>query len=296
MAQLRAPVTAPPARPPVYGLIAAAPEWTGDPDLRLPAGWSYQPEGCGLSGRLPVTCEGDTPAMDRFDRPGLVEGAALWVYAGDECTAAGSLTRDFIGRARRQLAATESYQLANELWTGSASVAANPDLPNRSLAGVATESDTVTTVASSAADALGCLEAGLASALFGGQGMIHVTPQLLVHLVGQQLVLREGRVWTTPMGHIVVADAGYTGSGPGGVAAGATQWAYGTPMIFVRLGPVMTFPDNLDDARGWAEALHRDVNDVVVVAGRLAGYRWANECAHVAAEVDVPVCAIGGAG
>lgn len=295
MAQPRSRVTAPPARPPRYGLIAAAPAWEGDDDeLRMPAGWKYQPEGCGLSGRVAVTCEGSTAAMDEFDRPAQVEGAPLWVFAGDECTTTPE--RDYLGRARRQLAATESFQLAEELWTGSASLAAVPDLPNRSLARVAGESDTLTTVANSEANALACIEAGLASALFGAQGMVHVTPQVLVHLMAQQLVRREGTVWVTAMGHIVVADAGYDGSGPGGVAAGASQWVYGTPMIYVRLGPVTTIPESLDDAQGWAQAMTRATNDVVVVAGRLAGYRWANHCAHVAAEIDVPTCAIGGAG
>lgn len=289
MATMPQPVMAPPARPPLYGLIAVAPEWAGDGDIReLADGWTFQPEGCGVSGRLPVACEGNTTEMERGERPAVVEGTPVWLYAGDECTAAGYAQRDFLGRARRQLAATESYQLANELWTGTAVA------DNRSLAGDAAESDTVTTAASSEANAMGCLEAGLANALFGQQGMVHVTPQLLVHLVGQQLVLRSGTTWVTPMGHIVVADAGYDGSGPGGVAAAASQWAYATPMVQVRLGPVMTTPDNLDDARGMAVALDRSINDVVVWAGRLAGYRWVSECAHVVAEVDLAVCAIGG--
>jgi hypothetical protein len=247
-----------------------------------------------VSGRLPLLCEGDTAAMTEPTRPATVDGDALVLYAGDSCTAMGSANRDYLGRARRQLEASRSYQLANELWTGATAAAADPDLANRSLAAVAAESDTLTAAPASEADAMGCLEAGLADALRGQQGMVHVTPQLLIHLVGQQLVVREGTLWTTPMGHIVVADAGYDGSGPGGVAAGASQWAYATPLVYVRTGPVQTLPDNLDDARGWAEALNRGVNDVLVWAYQLAGYRWASHCAHLAVEVDLATCAIGG--
>lgn len=290
MAQLRAPVTAPPARPPRYGLILAAPAWEGDGDAReLAGGWEFQPEGCGASGRLPVECEGDTAAMTEGSRPAVVDGEPVWLYATDECTATGFAQRDWLGRARRQLAATESYELAAELWVGRVGSS------NRGLARVAGDSDTLTAAAVSPTDALGLIECGLASYLKGQQGMVHVTPQVLTHLVTNGTVERAGAVWTTAMGHIVVADAGYDGSGPGAVAAGATQWAYGTPMIQVRLGPVMTAPESLDDARNFAQVMNRQVNDIVVWAGRLAGFRWASECAHVAAEVAIPTCAIGGA-
>jgi hypothetical protein len=66
-------------------------------------------------------------------------------------------------------------------------------------------------------------------------------------------------------------------------------------MIQVRLGPVEVIPGSLEDAQGLAAALNRGVNTITVVAGRLAGLQWANECAHIAAQVDVPVCVIGGA-
>lgn len=294
---MRAPVEAPQARPPRYGLLAAAPT-VDDPDLRvLAGGWKFQPEGCGLSGRDAVTCAGSvSSAMDVAPGPDTVEGEAIWIWAGDECSTFGYQARDWQGRARRQLAAVESFELAAELWDGTVTTDADPDLPNRFLAMPAAESDTVTSGPTSVASALACLEQGLASTLRGQQGMVHVTPQVLTHLAAAQLVQQTGTVWTTPMGHVVVADAGYSGDGPGGVAGDANgQWAYATPMIQVRLGPVEVIPGSLDGAQGLAAAMNRGVNDITVVAGRLAGFQWANECAHLAAQVDVPVCDIGGA-
>lgn len=292
---MRAPIQAPQARPPRYGLLAAAPT-VDDADLRvLAGGWEYQPEACGLSGRDSITCAGSTDgAMDPSgQRPGIIEGDPIWLWAGDECSTFGFQARDWQGRARRQLAATESYELAAELWDGT--VATADALANPFLASAGANSDTVTNGATAEVSALACIEAALAELLKGQQGMVHVTPQLLTHLRAADAIGREGTVWTTSMGHIVVADAGYSGAGPGGVAAGASQWAYGTSMVQVRLGPVEVIPGNLDDARNLAAAMDRQVNDVVVVAGRLAGYQWANDCAHVAAEVDLPVCLIGGA-
>jgi hypothetical protein len=294
MAQLRAPVQAPQARPPRYGLLAAAPT-VDDGDLRaLAGGWEYQPEACGLSGRDSIACAGNVAAMDPSgQRPGIIEGDPIWLWAGDECSTFGFAARDWQGRARRQLAATESYELAAELWDGT--VATADGLANPFLASAGANSDTVTNGAADPVDALACIEQGLAELLRGQQGMVHVTPQLLTHLRAADAVAREGTVWTTTMGHIVVADAGYSGAGPGGAAAGASQWAYGTSMIQVRLGPIEVIPGSLDDARNLAAAMDRSVNDIVVLAGRLAGLQWANDCAHVAAQVDLGVCLVGGA-
>lgn len=294
MAQLRDNVQAPQARPPLYGLIAAAPV-VEDAALRWVGGWSYLPEGCGASGRLSVDCLGNTAAMASAGRgPGVVDGDPVLLYATDECSSFGFQARDWLGRARRQLAAVESAELAEELWDGD--IAAADALANRWLAGPAVDSDTLTTAAVSPVAALGCLTQGLAATLRGQQGMVHVTPQLLTHLQAENAITRQGNLWVTAMGHIVVADAGYSGAGPAGVAAGATQWAYGTPVLQVRLGPVETAPTNLDDARSLAQALDREVNTMVVYAYRLAGVQWTAECAHLAAEVALPVCAVGGAG
>jgi len=302
MAQLRAPIEAPQARPPRYGLLAAAPT-VDDADLRvLAGGWKFQPEGCGLSGRDSVACAGNVGVMDVAAGPGQVDGEAIWIWAGDECSTFGFEARDWQGRARRQLAAVESFELAAELWDGDVSQGADDaegggdDLPNRWLAMAGAASDTVTTEPTAPTSALACVEQALGEAMRGQQGMVHVTPQVLVHLVADQLVTRQGNVWTTPMGHVVVADAGYSGSGPGGAAADATgQWIYGTPMIQVRLGPIEMIPGSLEQAQNLAASMDRGVNTITVIAGRLAGFQWASECAHIAAQVNVPVCAIGGA-
>lgn len=292
MAQLRAVVQAPTPRPPAYGLIAAAPV-IEDGDLRWAGGWEFQPEGCGLGGRDSIECEGNTGVMEPERGPANVEGDPVWIWAGDTCSTFGTADRDWQGRARRQLQLIESYELADELWDGTITQA--DSLANMWLAGPAVESDTVTTGPTDPVPALACIEAGLANAMKGAQGMVHVTVQVLTHLVAADAVQRSGNLWVTPNGHIVVADAGYSGAGPGGSAPGASQWAYGTPIIGVRLAPVQIIPGDLDGARMLAAAMDRGVNDITVVAGRLAGFQWSSECAHIAAELDVAVCAIGGA-
>lgn len=276
---LRANVQAPPARPPAYGLIAAAPPL--DSTDRWEQGWAFEPEGCatGLQGKLPITCQGSTDAVAGSSAD-AVEGDPIWIWGADRCTTL-QRSRDNEGRARRQLAAIESYELADELWNGTVS---DPDgLANRWLAGPAVDSDTLTSGGVTPVAALGCVTQGLAELLRGAPGMVHTTPQLLQHLVADSIVTRQGNLWMTAMGHVVVADAGYSGAGPDATPAGSTQWIYGTPMLRIRRGPV-ELTDTID----------RTVNTRLVVAGRLAGIQWDNECAHVAAEVAIPICAVGG--
>lgn len=242
----------------------------------------------------------DRMDVDAETLPGVVEGVPIWLWAGDRCSAFGSAARDWQGRARRQLALIESKLLAAELWdgdlTGDDDVVDNDTpLENRYLAGPGGWSDTVTSGPTDLVRALACVEQGMAHYLNGGQGMIHLTNSLLVHLVAAQVLTRQGNVWTSPAGHIVVADAGYTGSGPNGVAADAdSQWIYGTPVIQVRLSPVEVIPGDITQARALGEALDNSVNTIRVYAGRAAAFQWTSECAHVAAQVDEGVCLLGG--
>lgn len=291
---MRQPIPAPTPRPPRYGLIAAAPI-VNDENLTVQfTGWKYAPEGCGPTGRGAVDCAGSTSVIDPTEgQPATIEGDPIYLWAVDECASFGYEARDWLGRARRLLTATESFQLAAEVWDGTITQAEG--LENRWLAETGASSDTVNSSPADPVDALACIEAGLAHYLKGQQGMVHVTTQLHTHLVNATVVTREGQVWTTPNGHIVVADAGYSGAGPGGTPATTSQWMYGTPIIQVRLGPVVTTPESLAGAQQLASAMDRAVNDITVVAGRLAGFQWSSECAHVAARVDLATCLIGGA-
>lgn len=292
MPQLQGRVQAPPSRPPRYGLLVAVPP-VSDEDLHvLAAGWTFQPEGCDISGIDTPDCAGNVGVMALDAQPSTITGSPLWVYSGDECSAFGYLAREWQGRARRRLAATESYEIALELWAGA--VQQSESLNNKYLASPGGDSDTVTDGPSSILNAMANLEAALADTLRGQQGLMHMTPQLLTHAVASDLVRRDGNVWVSPMGHIVVADAGYTGSGPGDDPSDAGLWIYGTPMLQIRLGPVEVIPGDLDNAVALAASMDRDLNDIVVFAGRLAAVQWSVECAHIAAQTNIPLARIGG--
>lgn len=294
----RSPVKPLALEPPRVGLLASVGAPTVDAPIPDPAGgtrpvrWEngfwFEPEGCGESGiRNPASQ--DEKIIEAGQPPIQAEPFQLW--AGDRCTLMDGLGREWQRRAQDQLAASESYQIAHELWTGDLTADAldcnDEPWPNAYLADP-TAVDRLTNGGADPVDGLACLEAGLAHYLKGRRGMIHATPQLATHWFAASALRREGRLLLTALDTIVVPDAGYPGDGPD-APAGATQWAYGTDMVQVRLGTVVLLPDG-DDL---AAALDRQNNDVEYRAERMAAVTWGG-CAHVGAEFDVPVCLIGG--
>jgi hypothetical protein len=250
---------------------------------RWETGFAFEPSRCGAGGRTNLLfCDPVTMTPDGASE--VIEGDAFLVYASDRCSPVQQ--RDFAGIARAQLEAIRSFELAEELWTGSLG------LTQRSLTDPA--SDTVTNGPADPVDALACLEQGLARCNKGRRGMIHVTPQALIHLWSRQALRIEGGLVLTPLGTIVVSDAGYDGSGPGTVPAGASQWAYATSMVQVLLGGVEVVPPNTDTPAGLAEALDRSDDTVTVFATQPVS--WKNDqCCLLAAELDLSACLIGGA-
>lgn len=283
-----------PAAPPRVGLIASARK--GDA-LRLPdrwnAGFSYEPEAyCGGNGVVDP-CNGvKTFEPDNRDTV-TVDPVVLW--AGDACNTYGA--RDRAGRARRRLEACQSKLLAGELWEGTLAQA-SANINNKYLA--SPDANTISLTSLSPSDGLACLEQALADCSCS-RSMIHVTNGLMVYLDRDNLITRVGDVFVTANDTLVVADAGYTGTGPEGQAAvtGAV-WAYGTDMVNVALDGVVISPKTPTletegatgrggdiEAMGQVEGLYD--NTLTYRAERLAAAWW-DGCCHLAIAFDIDVC------
>lgn len=293
MSNSATPTTGRPADGPRYGIIPVLGFTTPSP-ARMVAGVEFQPEGCDPLGADSVVCTSSTAAMaETATRPERHTDTPVWHWAEDSCSTFGFWSRDWEGRVRRALDAHLSYSVAAELWDGA--VTGADSLGNPVLAGAAADVDRVSSAPMGVGKALGCLEAALAVGLRGGEGLIHYTPQALAHLAELQTVRWDGTAWRSPMGHRVIADAGYSGNGPGPTAAGDSQWAFATPMLDLYADEVQLIPGNPTDREAMANgAVDISVNDVTVRAGRLVLVRWANDCVLAAAELDLPICAIGG--
>lgn len=290
MSRSRQAMNPTPVQPPLYGLLVAA-QVTPLTGVRWQDGVSWGPEQCGVSGRTVVDCFGMTDPLDGNRSPDVVSSDPFLVWASDECSPFGSMARDWQGNARRQLEATQSYEIANELWTGRLQQT-EADQEGGFLSDHSTLDVSYTGVGN-AVDALACAEQALARCGQGRRGMVHVTPQALVHLVTNNTVRREGTQFLTPLGNVVVADAGYDGSGPANEPPSTTQWLYATGMISVVIEAQAELnPPDLASAQTLAQALDRSDNTITVYAQRLAMYLW-DRCCHIGVEFALPVCAVG---
>lgn len=244
---------APPVAPPRYSLLSAVPT-VDEPAARWEGGYQFVSElGPEHDAEPLADCLAWQPNWQDWDPHAVnVNPVALW--AGDDChTTMGTRARDWQGRARRKLNAYQSFDLARWLWSQVLSplvvaVGGNVD--------------------PSAAAALGKLEDSLNFALQGVNGVVHMQPSALTACVGAGVLRLDGARYVTPMGNVVVADAGYTGYPPDSAAAGGSQaedfWMVGTGPVRVRLGPIeVSEPDELG-------ALNPITNTVRVLAWRAA--------------------------
>jgi hypothetical protein len=272
-----------PATPPRYSLLVAAPQLTDD--IRWQGGIRWAPENNAGGGIVALDCHGQTATLAAGTNLTQAVADPFVVWAEDHCSTLGFQARDFVGRARRQLEATQSYRIAKELWSGAIAKGA-ADLDNHWL----TEDPEIVTSGTTydPIPALAVADQALGEMLAGRRGMIHVSLDLLTQLHANFGLEKSGDLWITAAGTIVVADAGYPGTGPD-AGAGTNQWIYATPMIGYRLSAIDIIPGDLDSAR--AQALDKGVNLLTFYAERLALLQW-DSTVPVGNHSNLPVVAV----
>lgn len=200
----------------------------------------------------------------------------FYVGAGVECsTMGGDLDLERWNReAGEELERVQWAQIARELWTGELSTnhqrLASPE------ATVLSEEPVTPT------EAIGALEDAMAGCQLGQPDLIHVPRKATAYLADRNLALSAQQPTArlfTPNGSLVIADRGYTGSGPHDEAPTASVvWFYATGVLSARLGDVSYA------ARQIEEAVDAETNDMRVRAERPVGVGWL--CCHYA----IPVC------
>lgn len=275
------------AKPPRYGFwqVLGGAALVSIPGERWEDGFSFQPEQCGQSGRSAIDCGTLDDPFETGDRPSTVDADPFVVWAGDECSTFGYQARDWVGRATRQLTATRSYQIAREVWYGD-TASGGGNLPLTDSAGI-----TVSSSPMSARKGLACLERAIGDCAQGTVGLIHMNPQVLTELAGLGNTIHlDGTTWVTPNGHVIIPDAGYSGSPPDGIAPDPdSQWMYGTTMMALRASDVVVNPPSAEAAMA---QMDRSLNDAFVYASQLVAVSW-DQCCLFAAEVAVPQCEVG---
>ncbi len=168
---------------------------------------------------------GCTPYVDQqsFRLYDALTGGAIEFTAGE-----------LKGLLSDRFALITSYAFAKELLSGAASGGNSLSQAAHAPTGLAFGS-----AATPISNALAVFEAELARTLFGGRGLIHMPPSMMI--LAQEYLVRDGDRWTTPSGHLVVFDGGY-GDAPqpsGEVASGAgEEWLYASgPVAYEATNP-----------------------------------------------------------
>jgi hypothetical protein len=230
-------VVAPRATVPVHSLIRAA-VTNVDGETGWERGLTYAPESPG-GYRAFAACTdaeyddagtGPTPVVEYRPWDLQVVHPCHSTFGLDEVT-----LDEQLGRA---MDTVESFAIARELWQGdltrAAADAGDVDAPNLSLV------DDPTVLAGGTPQppkaALGLLQATAGRALRGQQVYVHAAPEVEPHLPD---VTRDGNLLTTRRGNLVVSDAGYPNTAPGGAdAAAGVGWLYATGPVVVRRSPI----------------------------------------------------------
>ena len=279
------PRAARPLQPPRSGLLASPATRVVEQDagVNWGAGLEWQTElhlpTSNAVGARAVKCGPATVNHTATDKAPLEQGYPFSVYAFDWCTAIGYDQRDFEGRARRLLEATQSFSIAKELWNGT--IAAAEAIDNVWLA--KNTAATVNAAAERPRIALAKLDQRIAVNLRNGQGVIHADVEVFDRLRSDSSIDRDGDRWLTPFGNIVVADGGYDGHRDGATAS--TRWMVATTILEVTLGPVRT--TGVRAPAEWVQAFDYTKNDIVVWAERDVIVLHDAVLLHAAAQVDL---------
>lgn len=163
------------------------------------------------------------------------------VKATESCTTLDLDINELKDRIRTRVELAASAQIARELVSGALS--GSPSLSSVAL--VAQEG------AVDKACVIPALEQAAADLLSGGLGYVHLSPAALAALPGD-MIRWDGQRWTTPSGHIIIADPGYSLTGASGETFGV-ETAYISGPVLWHLGPdrfsVANAPEYLDRTR-----------------------------------------------
>jgi hypothetical protein len=236
----------------------------------------------GTGGAVPAAAPLEPTADGGVDRG----ATAFTVYAAFDCSLIGLPDVD---QAAEALARSEAFQVSRAFWSGRAGgqaavwphLAASATLDDPQGIRLQTAADTVSATAADAATVIGRLDQALAEQ-YGGAGVVHVPVSAMATLKARRLVCEDEAdgLPRTPGGHLIVAAAGYSGTGPDGAAApSGAAWLYATGALFGYRSDVAVrdFPGTFD----------RATNTVRKQASRTYLFGW--ECAHLAALMTLGV-------
>ncbi len=254
-----------------YGILSRAAEVIEDSSSDWVGGFVYDT----FDGSLVSTNEsimGATTALSVVVVPNTGDPTFRSYYPFDvkttiQVSTMGSTPALVLENASKALDVVLQKNIENEFWTGALSSQFTDPNVNRYLA--KTGSTDLTPAGSATGvrvkHGLAILERALGDATIGSQGVIHATRDVASILD----VHEEDNALVTKLGNFVIAGPGYTGSGPGNIAAATTKaWMYATGPVTVRVGDVHVTPEQVGQAINTAQ------NTIKYYVDRPAAVTW----------------------
>jgi hypothetical protein len=282
------PMDAPQLAPPRLGLLQSVLRPSGVPS-RWRNGITFLPENAEAAApethswwSCPDVDEGGQSAADVQGSKGLDTAPPLvdyhpWTpHVDDTCST--DTTRDYVGRARRRLAATLGRQVESELWTGRVAQAAG--YPNNFLANSGSPFfEDLGTV--NMTGALPRAQQFIADTI-EGRGTIHANYLTVGLWAEANAVRREGNVLLDVFDNIVVPGTGYPGTGVDGEEPSPGQaFVFVTGLItYLEDNEVTLQPPKAD------MAIDPALNDVAYHAEKHVAAFWDGIC-HGMLSVDL---------
>lgn len=262
-----------------YGILTSTtPIFLEDPHWQFGIGWD-QDCSVEMSSTL-LPCPEVTGSKDAEGGLTFCEATPFTVIGSYKCPPTGRLISDPKKVASNRLKKNRERTVEKIFWTGLTSVGpVNPSLQaGNDTCGTPPIDLTPASGALSPVAAIAALESSIAECVPGGIGVIHFNHGFLPYMASNHLLVERDNKFYTLSGQLIVAGAGYPGSGPGNVAAPPGEtWIFATGPISVFNSSVFFTPPRVE------QAIDKLLNDVVERAEQTYAVIW--ECCLFAIRV-----------
>lgn len=224
------------------------------------------------------------PVIPKAVDGGLVFCSAdpFTVYGSYKCSTGGRPVGEAMSIASNRLKRNKEREIEKIFWTGITEVGTiNPSLQaGNDSCGLIPVDLTPTDCPFTPVSAIAALESNIAECIPGGIGVIHVNFGLLPYLAKNHLLFECNDNFYTPSGQLIIAGAGYPGSGPNNIPASPGEtWAFATGPVAVYYSDVFYTPSNVE------QAIDRSINNITFYVEQTYAVIW--ECCSYAVKVSL---------
>lgn len=205
------------------------------------------------------------------------------VYGSYKCSTVGRPVSEAHAIALGRLKRNKERAIEQIFWTGNTTVGSvSPSLQGgNDSCGVLPVDLTPLAGALSTVSAIATLESAIADCIPGGVGVIHFNYGFLPYMASNYLVNEKDGKFYSPSGQLIIAGAGYPGTGPGNIPAAAGEtWLFAT-------GPMAVYESDIFYTANEDQSIDRRVNSITYIAEQTFSVIW--ECCLFAVRVALCV-------